>query len=267
MKRKIVLAILIAAALFLLGALMAKWVLTDTFDVKLLVSALGAMAAIVKCLDIKSDTRDYGAEYRDVIRTAFQKPHRPKLYKKLLKAIALYNRDALKQAISRLKALLPHCQTADDHSAVLIFYALCHAEMGLRDEAIAAYREAVRRDMTRSTAWSNMGLLLEQKGDRTEAMSCYENALMYDGENPYAYNNLAAAYYRMCDYEEAIRYGEKALERKSNLYQAADILCLAHGALGNAEESAKYFRLSVANGGNGNALRSLLKEYAEVSVE
>ncbi len=262
MKKKIVIVILCATFLMLAGAVVARYVLEQIFDFRLFGSAAICLVTISQVIFGRERKRsgeyqkEYEKEYGHILKKAFF-DRRP-LRKKLLGAIDLYNRNQLRSAISKLKALRKKCQTADDHAAVLMFTALCYTDMGTPENAIAAYRELFRYDAHNSTAWSNLGILYEKKGQREEAITCYENALASDGENPYAYNNLANSHYRMGNYELAIENAEKALTLKHNLYQASNVLSLSYQALNMPERSQEYYRISVANGADATSLRVAL---------
>ena len=203
---------------------------------------------------------NYFRDYREHIRSAFSEPKQKKLLNKLLEAAHLYNVDEYKKAVEKLVRLKEKCKTPDEHCAVLFFLAMTYGEMGYLGSAIDAYKELLAIDPSRSTAWSNLGLLHRSKGEYAAAVKCFETAIEKKPDNGYAYANLGQAYYRMGEYEKGIAESKKALSLQGGLYQAANCICICAYILGNLEESRKYFQLSITNGGNADDLRAVLEE-------
>ena len=202
---------------------------------------------------------NYRAVYADKIRSAFSEKGKQKLLEKLLQGIALYNNNRLEKALKKFKKLKEKCETRDEYAAVLLFIAKTYEDMGYPELELQTYKELLTHDQENSTAWSNMGLVYQARGDADEAIACYEKAIEYKKDNPYAYNNLAATHYRNGNYERAIPYAEQALKLKSNLYQASNTLCLCYCALGRREECRKYFKISVAGGAKAKDLKAALE--------
>ena len=212
-------------------------------------------------MNIKHDY--YLRTYAENIRDAFSEPKRNKLLVKLVDAIDFYNNDEYEKALKILLRLRKKCKTVNEDCVVLLFTALCYTDMRYFAPAIDAYREIITIDPTRSTIYSNLGLLYRQMGEYQKAVETFLVALEQDPNNPYAYNNLALTYYRMGEYESAIKHSEKALEIKGNYYQAANCLCLCYFVLGKADAAKKYFRIAVTNGGDPRALKGELAKLRE----
>ncbi len=203
------------------------------------------------------DLEFYAQQYKDILQDAFSAPDQQVTRKQLLKAIALYNENKLEEAVKLLDHVLGHARSHKDYAAALMFLGLCYTDMNLPDQAIAAYRTLLFHDDSRSTVWSNLGLLFKQQGKNLDALSCFHEALQLDPDNAYAYNNMASTHFALSNYQEALEQAQKALDRKANLHQAASTACLACSALDMAEESQKYYRLAVSNGADGEALQKL----------
>lgn len=201
----------------------------------------------------------YEASYRDTIRTAFCEAGREKQKKQLLTGIAHYCRDEYVDAVKVLTDLLPACTKSDDYTATLIFLALSYSDRGFVENAIDVYYEALKYDDTRSTVWSNLGLLLQKQGKHEDSINCYLNAVKHDPHNAYAWNNLANGYLTTGDWDAVIEPALKALSIKGDMYQADNALAVAYYAMGDDENSQKYRRLSVLHGGDANVLDNVFR--------
>jgi Flp pilus assembly protein TadD len=60
-----------------------------------------------------------------------------------------------------------------------------------REEAVAAYREAVRKAPANAEAWNNLGCALGELGRRDEAIAAFEAVLRLKPDHPQARSNLA----------------------------------------------------------------------------
>lgn len=209
-------------------------------------------------MNIKYDY--YLKTYKDHIRDSFSGFWRKGLLNKLLGAIDLWNKNECEKAVNTLLSLRKSCKTVNEHCAVLMFMALCYDDMRYFAPAIAAYKEILELDPTRSSAQSNLGLLYRQMGEYGEAVQIFQAAIESDPKNPFAYNNLALTYYRMTEYGLAIEAAEKALALKANLYQAANCLCLCHYILKNKEECKKYYKIAVTNGSDPKKLKEEIEK-------
>jgi tetratricopeptide (TPR) repeat protein len=91
---------------------------------------------------------------------------------------------------------------------------------GRLDEAIAAYREAIRLNPSYDTAYYNMGIALMSKGLREEAMAAYRQVLHLKPDNVDALVNLGAALAQSGDLPGAIEHFKKALSLQPDLLEA-----------------------------------------------
>ena len=157
-----------------------------------------------------------------------------------------------------MQALRKECRTQDDYNAVLLFLALTYTDAGCIDDAIATYEELVKYSPTHSTAWSNLGLLYRKQGNYDKAVVCYENGIKHDEGNPFAWNNLAIAQLAASNWQKVISPALHALSIKADMYQAEAALSVAYYAMGDKEQSKKYFNSAVLHGENADKLRSLL---------
>ena len=118
---------------------------------------------------------------------------------------------------------------------------------GLFDEAIQAYREALRIDPANASANYNMGLALYRKGLFDEAIQAYREALRIKPESANTYTNLGLALYhkRLLDeaiqaYREALRIDPRDAPALLNLGIALQDKGLAGDAAAAFEDFVKY---------------------------
>lgn len=271
MKRKglplwigiLIISVAIAAVVGLLIADIAKndWKVSTDLLMRPAIILAGLVLSLVKLITRTGSSRSnriYEKAYAKEIGSAFSRPDTKKYKSKLLSALALYNDNNYPAAIKALEALEKVCNTADDHSAVLLFKALCYTDSGSPEAAISEYETLLKYNEKHSQAWSNLGILHKKLGHNDKAMECYENAVKYDSNNAFAYNNLAQAYLSDCKWAKVIEPAQKALELKDNLYQADTALTIAYFALGKTDESKKHFEHAVANGAKAENIMHVL---------
>ena len=267
MSRKTALIILYLVLLFIVGAFVAQVILERAVTSEILVRTiipLGLCAGAIAKVRTGTGGRlrrklFYESEYQDELRTAFAEPERKHLRGRLLRAIQLYNGNKLDRAAKELQKLLPYCRTTDDFYAVLLFLALVYTDMQLPELATQTYYELLRHEQRRSTAWSNLGLLLRDQGHNRDAIGCFANALKCDSNNATAYHNLAATFFYAGRYEEAITYANTALKLKSNFRNPADLLCMIYYLQQDEANCKKYFTLAITNGSKPADLKEALE--------
>ena len=267
MSRKTALIILYLVLLFIVGAFVAQVFLERAVTSEILVRTiipLGLCAGAIAKVRTGTGGRlrrklFYESEYQNELRTAFAEPERKHLRGRLLRAIRLYNGNKLDRAAKELQKLLPYCRTTDDFYAVLLFLALVYTDMQLPELATQAYYELLRHEQRRSTAWSNLGLLLRDQGHNRDAIGCFANALKCDSNNATAYHNLASTFFYAGRYEEAITYANTALKLKSNFRNPADLLCMIYYLQQDEANCKKYFTLAITNGSKPADLKEALE--------
>lgn len=88
------------------------------------------------------------------------------------------------------------------------------------DDAINLYGQAVAEWREFPAAWTNLGRLLDKRGDAMQAARAYLAAADYAPQSPEPYYNLGVLWENRGYAEEAARYYDKALQRDQN-YLAA----------------------------------------------
>ncbi|MBO5868145.1 MAG: tetratricopeptide repeat protein [Oscillospiraceae bacterium] len=188
----------------------------------------------------------YEKEYKEELGYAFN--HKPLLRKKLLCACRLYNESNYRKALKYLYELLGEAEFERDAVPVLLMIALCYTDVGVNEEAIAAYFELLKLDKNHAQAHSNLGLLLMREGENKTAIQHFDRSIELKPDNYYAYSNRANCYFRMMNYDLAIRDAKQALEYKNNGAEAASLLTIIYALMGDEENKKHYYHISIAAG-------------------
>ncbi|MBE6676590.1 MAG: DUF1963 domain-containing protein [Ruminococcaceae bacterium] len=259
----ILLGVLAAAAigLFIAETAHNAWVVDKADAVKFGILMVGIGLTFVRLIGNVGgpSLRRIEKAFAKEIGSAFSAPDQKRQRKALLTAIERYNRNKFNGAVTRLIALRRECRTSDDYNAVLLFLALTYTDAGCIEDAIATYEELVKFSPAHSTAWSNLGLLYRKQGNFDKAIACYENGIKYDEQNPYAWNNLAIAHLSASNWQKVIAPALHAVSIKADMYQAEAALCVAYFAMGDKQNSKKYFDSAVLHGEQADKLRSVLQ--------
>ncbi len=189
------------------------------------------------------------------------------LRNKLLCAVRLYNEDNYNKALKYLTELYPKAENDRDAVAVLLFSALCYTDMGLNEQAIAAYYKLLELDHRHEQAHSNLGLIYVHEGNYEMALKHFDESIRCQPDNYYAYINRASCYFRQADYANAEKDAIKSLEFKNNGIEAASLLTIIYALKGDAEKQNKYFHISVANGKNPDDINEAIEYYKKAQSD
>jgi tetratricopeptide (TPR) repeat protein len=93
-------------------------------------------------------------------------------------------------------------------------------EQGLYDEAIEAYKKAIKMKPDWALAHNNLGLAYSKYNQKDLAIEEYNEAIRLDPHLGEAYYNLASIYYDRRSFEQAISFYKKTLEVNPNMAEA-----------------------------------------------
>jgi tetratricopeptide (TPR) repeat protein len=134
-------------------------------------------------------------------------------------------------------------------------YAKAHNNLGLAlkakgqlDEAIAAFRQAIRLQPDHHEAHYSLALALEAKGRVDEAIAAYRQAIRLKKDYPQAHTNLGAALMDQGRLDDAIAEYREALRSKRNFpeaYVAHNNLGIALRGKGKLNEAIVAFRQAI----------------------
>lgn len=206
--------------------------------------------------------RRYQNTYKDILGDAFS--HDKRKRRMLLKAIDYYNRDYYAKAEGLLSSLRKKCgqygMTAAERCAVGLFEALCMEETGRYEEAIAVYESILKRDQENALVWSNLGVDYEKAGRQEDALRAYQKAVALEPHNGVAYNNLAVCYLYIGKPEKALETALLALQLDSGQSGAIKAAAAANILLGRKRDGERYEKMYVANGGDWEEIRQLVRQ-------
>lgn len=205
---------------------------------------------------LKPNYRMYEETYKEFVRNAFASDK--KSYRKLMEAIACYNRGEYKQGLRMLEKLVKKCSNNNDYLAVYMFQSLIYHELGQMEKVIANYEKILQYDMVNSTVWSNLGLCYQQMGRLAEAYEAYNNAIRYDPQDEMAYHNMSCYYLRQRDVQGALKYALLALERRADFLKALEVAAVANKLLGNTEAVEEYHSRYLNSGGEEKRFQEVL---------
>lgn len=222
---------------------------------------IGTLLSIVKTAtrsnrEVSNKKATYSKAYPEFIGNAFS--HSPKLEKVFYNAIDDYNQDRSASGIKKLEKLRPQCHNTDDIYAVNIFEALCYEDLLLYRNSIELYQAAMQiRPL--STLASNMGICYSRLGMTDDALACYHQAIQLDAQNEYPLNNLAQLYIQEGKYDEAAVYATQALSINPKMPQALNAMAIASYMIGNMDAYENYYRQAVSSGSDGEALKEYIR--------
>ncbi len=129
-------------------------------------------------------------------------------------------------------------------------------QQGRLDEAIVAYREALRKQPNNTGGLNLLGIALSQAGRPDEAVLAIRGALDLNPDQPSAHYNLGTILQTLSRPEEALDHFQRALALKSGDPEAHNNIGAVLKGLGRIAEAADAYRKAVA----------LQPGYAEASV-
>ncbi|MBQ7834916.1 MAG: tetratricopeptide repeat protein [Ruminiclostridium sp.] len=200
----------------------------------------------------------YEEQYKEFLGEAFNTDKFS--YRRLMKAIVLYNENKQQRAVDILDSITKNCLYPDDFAAVLLFKALCLEELDKLNEAEECYKDVIAYNKSHATAWSNLGYVYSRLGRTEDSFNAYSESLKYNPDNAFAHNNLAAYYVRKGEAEAALEKALEAIKLDPKMYQAMGAAAMAYKMLGDAENAEKYRRMYGANGGDAANLKNILEK-------
>jgi len=115
-------------------------------------------------------------------------------------------------------------------------------ELGLVDEAIRHYRQALNLRPDYAKAYGNLGDALSKQGRFDEAIEQYHQALKIDPDYSHAQGNLGVALSAKGELDEAVRHFRQALQIEPDYAEAHNSLGTVLVALARPDEGAEHFR-------------------------
>ena len=129
-----------------------------------------------------------------------------------IEAYLLKNCKAMKEVISVSDEM--HENSLSDKEKALEYYneGVDHYRNGAYENAVVAYKKAVKKDRKFAFAWDNLGLSYRRLGNYKQAIKAYKKSLRLDPKGRVPLMNLPIAYLLLKDYEAAIEGYQKFQE-------------------------------------------------------
>jgi Tfp pilus assembly protein PilF len=118
-------------------------------------------------------------------------------------------------------------------------------EAGQLDQAIAAYREAIRLDPDLSMAHNNLGVALSDKGQLDEAMPLYRKAIQLDANNALPHFNLGRLLQQKGQFDEALDAYREAIRRDPSRADAHFLLGVILHEKGQTDEALAAYQKAI----------------------
>ena len=142
--------------------------------------------------------------------------------------------------------LLAHCKewTKAEPENFLSWFELgfANSELGRYDNAIVAYREALRINSEYANAWYNLGNAYRNINRYDDAIDAYREALRIKPEDAEAWYNLGIAYGNLSRYDDAVAAYREALRINSEYASAWNNLGNTYGDLGRHDDAIDAYR-------------------------
>lgn len=119
---------------------------------------------------------------------------------------------------------------------ILNIKGACLEGMGLLDEAVKSYNDAISIDPNYSKAHYNLGGVLHEMGKLENAVQSYKNSLDIDSDFSEAHNNLGNLLREMEQPDEAIASFKKAIKIRPDYVEALFSLSMIYQDLGLSDE-------------------------------
>jgi tetratricopeptide (TPR) repeat protein len=113
---------------------------------------------------------------------------------------------------------------------------------GTSQEAIEAYRQALRYNPSAAGAWVNIGTLLYRQGKLKDAENCYRTALKISPQYALAHFNLGNVCDELDRLLEAVNHYKLALNLQESYADAHYNLALVYERLGEPMRAARHWR-------------------------
>jgi len=110
------------------------------------------------------------------------------------------------------------------------------------DEAVAAYRKAIRFKGDYGEAWHNLGLSYSNLGQHVESAAAQEKAVQLRPNDPQVWFALGSSYEELNQHDQAIRAYEKAVELKPDYAEAWYELMLLYADRGNRDDAIRAYK-------------------------
>ena len=130
-------------------------------------------------------------------------------------SLDFHNKALELQEVEDWNGILTHCkewiEAEPGNPDALYVLGIAYGKLDRHDDAIAAYREALRINPELAEAWNNLGVAYSNINHYDDAVAALREALRINPEDAEAWNNLGATYRDLRRYDAAIAAYREAL--------------------------------------------------------
>ena len=149
------------------------------------------------------------------------------------------------EQLSEALHLAQEAEDADFEAECLHAVGLLHGSTERVDEAISAYKQAIRLAPGRIPVWNNLGSLCSRIGRNDEALVAFQKAIECNAEDAIAWNGLGCAYHRIGYSEDAAQAFEKSTQYMPSYAQPWNGLGDVYASSGRAEEAVQAYQRAI----------------------
>ncbi len=113
------------------------------------------------------------------------------------------------------------------------------------DQALQAYREAIRLKPDLAEAWNNLGNTYGKLQQNDQAIRALREAIRLQPDYALAWNNLGYTYHRLARYDQAIQACREAIRLKPDLVAAWNNLGNTYGKLRQNDQAIRALREAI----------------------
>jgi len=137
---------------------------------------------------------------------------------------------------------------------------LAYNKLGMADNEIQAYKEALRIKPDMVAALANLGNAYFAKADYDKAIEQYKKAVHLQPNDAAIHYNLGAAYSNKADYKEAVQQHLQAVQLEPEMADAHKGLAFAYYKLEEYERADKHVKIAEQLGADTSDLMTAIKD-------
>ena len=118
----------------------------------------------------------------------------------------------------------------------------CYRKAGRTDDEIAAYQQAVKLKPNLVEAWNNLGWCYGKAGRTDDAIAAYKQVLKQFPDDAEVWYKLGWGYWEVGRTDDAIAAYQQAIKLKPDFADAWDILALAYVKAGRTDDAVDAFK-------------------------
>jgi tetratricopeptide (TPR) repeat protein len=208
-----------------------------------------AIASLQEALYLRPDYAEAYNNLGTVYQSQGKLPEAIACYRKALElqpqyAQARQNLDGALRAAGLGAAAAPQAPPTDPARAQNV-RGIALAQEGKWDEAIAAFREAIRLRPDYADAMNNLGNIFYFQKKLDDAVACYKDVIRVAPDHAGAYSNLGEVVRQQGNLADAVTYCERAVQLRPDFAQARVHLGLALSANERFEEALPQFEEAI----------------------